>query len=238
VRAGDGRGGRRRARTSPRLRRDAAAQTSLNGALLAAPDGAELQSTRGRAGAVSPLRAARRAEGDPAALPFQLPTRSRRGLRADSSSSSSRGSRGSAEARAARGAHPPVGLVARATDAGSGSLLDNLRKVLLAVVEDGKSPARGARVFRRATTSAARCSRAARRSATRSCEPGSSFRWVKDEKEKRFAAVGPVPPGPRHETGLKTSASTAPRSHLEGRRGTYSSTRRPLASSSRTAARW
>ena len=97
-----------------------------------------------------------------------------------------------------------VGLVARATDAGSGSLSTNLRKVLLAVVEDGKAPPE-ALVFPEKDDDRAKMVNEGTGLRDRITVSPEYVRWTKDEKEKRFAALGQFLQILDMATGLKTS---------------------------------
>jgi hypothetical protein len=97
-----------------------------------------------------------------------------------------------------------VGLVARATDAGSGSLSLNLRKVLLSVVEDGKSPPQTL-VFPEADAERGKMIANGTAIRDRIIVLPEYVRWTKDEKEKKFAAVGQFLQILDMATGLKTS---------------------------------
>ncbi len=97
-----------------------------------------------------------------------------------------------------------VGLVARATDAGSGSLSPNLRKVLLTVVEDGKSPPQTL-VFPEKDDERGKMIADGTAIRDRILVLPEYVRWTKDEKEKRFAAVGQFLQVLDMVTGLKTS---------------------------------
>ena len=97
-----------------------------------------------------------------------------------------------------------VGFVARTTDAGSGSLSPNLRKILLAVVEDGKAPLESAD-YPQAADERAKMTADGTKIRDRIIVSLEFIRWVKDEKEKKYAAIGQALMYLDMMTGLKTS---------------------------------
>jgi len=129
-----------------------------------------------------------------------------------------------------------VGLSRARRNAGSGSLVDELRKVLLAVVEDGKSPPE-VLAFPRATTSAADARERRGGSATRSSRP-EFIRWVKDEKEKRLRRGSASSSVLDMMTGLKTSVVYRTAINIWRREGLPRLREDPRRAHSRTAARW
>ncbi|MBX3185777.1 MAG: hypothetical protein KF819_02130 [Labilithrix sp.] len=82
-----------------------------------------------------------------------------------------------------------VGLTTRSTDANSATLAASIRKVLLAVVEDGSIPAR-APVFPRAPDDKAKFLDKARTLATTIEQSKEFAKWKVEEREKKLAAFG------------------------------------------------
>jgi hypothetical protein len=98
-----------------------------------------------------------------------------------------------------------VGMTVRSTDAGSGSMAANIRKVLLAVIEDG-GPNPRPPTFPADAGEKAKFIATARALAT-SLETSPEYaKWVADEREKKLAALGAFLQVLDLATGLPTSA--------------------------------
>ena len=97
-----------------------------------------------------------------------------------------------------------VGMTARATDAGSATLAASIRKVLLAVVEDGVAEAR-APLFPADDGEKARLLDAGKQLVARIEASPEYAKWRADEREKKLAAVGAFLQALDAMTGLPTS---------------------------------
>jgi hypothetical protein len=98
-----------------------------------------------------------------------------------------------------------VGMTVRSTDAGSGSLAANIRKVLLAVLEDGSANPRPP-AFPADAGEKAKFLATARGLET-TIETSPEFaKWIADEREKKLAALGAFLQALDLMTGLPTSA--------------------------------
>lgn len=97
-----------------------------------------------------------------------------------------------------------VGMTARATDAGSATLAASIRKILLAVVEDGVAEAR-APVFPADEGEKAKLLDAGKQLVARIEASPEYAKWRADEREKKLAAVGAFLQALDAMTGLPTS---------------------------------
>jgi hypothetical protein len=98
-----------------------------------------------------------------------------------------------------------VGMTVRATDANSATLAASIRKVLLAVVEDGSAKPRAA-LFPESSDERAKFLATARELQTKIETSPEFAAWKKEEREKRLAAIGAFLSALDAMTGLPTSA--------------------------------
>lgn len=97
-----------------------------------------------------------------------------------------------------------VGMTTRATDANSATLAASIRKVLVAVVEDGSIPPR-APVFPRGPEEKAKFLEKAKTLATTIAQSPEFARWKAEERERKLAAFGAFLTVLDTATGLPTS---------------------------------
>jgi hypothetical protein len=97
-----------------------------------------------------------------------------------------------------------VGVTVRATDAGSATLAASIRKVLLAVVEDGGAPARTP-LFPADEGERAKLLEEGRQLVTKIEASAEFVRWRAEERERKLAAIGAFLAALDAMTGLPTS---------------------------------
>jgi hypothetical protein len=97
-----------------------------------------------------------------------------------------------------------VGMTVRATDAGSATLASSIRKVLLAVVEDGNTPIREA-IFPADEGEKAKLIDAGQKLVAKIEASPEYAKWRADEREKKLAAIGMFLQTLDAMTGLPTS---------------------------------